>query len=120
MPGGRITDDVTKPQLEAMLDDEIATREQSSDLTVARTELHRMIREDIGWWYKRCRWLAEHGDSKTDQVKAQAVKMIFDKVAPDLKALQRGGVSPKAAAQVNLHLGDKGEVSVTDASTTKD
>lgn len=72
--------------------------EQNSFLTKARERFQELVFNEVDWWYGRARWLAEFGDTKTDQVKQQMVKTVLDKICPDRKELVRGAASVSGVA----------------------
>lgn len=80
----------TRAELEQQLD-EALDAELAGPQGLARQELHRRVYEDVDFWYEQAKWLMKHGDSRRDQVKATVLKMVWDKIAPDLKSVGRAG-----------------------------
>lgn len=94
-----------------------AQTENNTVQALARARLHQLIYDDVDELYLMAKALAVFGDSRTDQVKAQVLKMLFDKIAPDLKSIGRGGGGARASALVNFNLG--GERAAVDVTPKK-
>lgn len=106
----------TKAELEQELAEARTQQELEGDQGQARLRLHRLVHDDIDWWYEKAKWLVEFGDSRTDQVKATMIKMVWDKIAPDLKSIGRGSGGGRVAAMVKFGF-KKGETTADGEQT---
>lgn len=112
----RVQSQPTNAELEQELAEARTQQELEGDQGQARLKLHRLVHDDIDWWYAQAKHLVQFGDSRTDQVKATMIKMVWDKIAPDLKSIGRGSGGGRVAAMVKFGF-KKGETGADGAQT---
>lgn len=97
---GRNDTPLSRAELEQELSEARTQQELEGDQGQARLKLHKLVHDDIDFWYTAAKTLVVFGDSRTDQVKATIIKMVWDKIAPDLKSIGRGSGGGRVAAMV--------------------